>query len=117
MSDGAIVYRLVYSPVTGERRVRFPLVPQIRKLMNKKAKQRILNKLIEADSSLSTDYARQNRLKKLILMSSKSKHNTMDEADILNMLLRHMKSMKEFNAAIQKSAFSNESYYGVLCGK
>lgn len=84
--------------------------------MNKKAKQRILNKLIDADPSLSTDYARQNRLKKIILMSSKSTYNKMDEKSILNMLLKHIKSMKEFQAAIQKSAFSDESYYGVLCG-
>ncbi len=85
--------------------------------MNKKAKRRIMNKLIEAEPSLSTDYKRQNRFKKIILMSSKCTGDKMNEERILNMLLRHMESAKQFHAAIAKSAVREEQYYGLLCGK
>lgn len=84
--------------------------------MNKKAKKRILNRLIEADSTISTDSKKKNRYKKLILMYCKSSYENFSEEDITNRLLGHIKMSKEFHERIDKCSKIDEKYYGLLCG-
>lgn len=84
--------------------------------MNKKAKKRILNKLIQADPSIITNHRKKNAYKKFILMYSKSSYEKFSEEEITNKLLSHMKRSKEFHERIEKSSKLNESFYGLLCG-